>query len=231
MSENRPPRLSLLIGELGVARDWARARTRPRSLIDTPVGDGAPVITLPGFLSGDMAMTQMRQSLRSAGYRARGWQLGANLGARADTITRIDARVRDVAMREGRKVHLVGWSLGGVMAREYAKLHPDMVASVVTMGSPFSGDPRANNAWRLYQLVARHPVDAPPIERHPDVRPPVPTYALWSARDGVVAPASARGLAGESDVAVEVDCRHLSFAFSAEAIRAVIECMQAADRR
>jgi pimeloyl-ACP methyl ester carboxylesterase len=125
----------------------------------------------------------------------------------------------------GRPVILVGWSLGGIFAREVAKLRPELVAKVVTLGTPFSGDPHANNAWRLYELVARHKVDSPPIAVNPAEKPPVPTLAIWSRRDGVVAPACARGGEGESDRQVEVDCSHMGFGVSAriypELIRAI----------
>ncbi|MEQ1726631.1 MAG: alpha/beta fold hydrolase [Sphingopyxis sp.] len=227
----KPPPLRLLLGEVRLARDWLRARTRPIDHVAGAVSDGAPVITLPGFCAGDLSMAQLRRNLRSAGYRARGWQMGANLGARPDTIERIHARVSDVAAREGRAVHLVGWSLGGVFAREYAKRHGDRVASVITMGSPFSGSRRANHAWRLYRLIAGHSVDDAPIAFHPAPKPDVPTYALWSPRDGVVAAACARGEADERDAAVELGCGHLGFAYDPQAIDAVIACLVAAERR
>lgn len=226
----RPPRLRLLLSELRVARDWVRARTRP-AVVDQPdCGDGAPVITLPGFCAGDLSMGQMRRNLRAAGFRARGWQLGPNLGARPDTIERIHARVCAVADREGRSVHLVGWSLGGVFAREYAKHFPDQVASVVTMGSPFYGSRRANHAWRLYRLIAGHSVDEPPIALHPAARPDVPTFALWSERDGVVAAHCARGTEAERDRAIQLDCGHLGFAYAPDSVAAVIACLNEAER-
>ena len=113
------------------------------------------------------------------------------------------------------------WSAGASaasIAREVAKLRPDLVAKVVTLGTPFSGDPRANNVWRLYELVAGHPVDAPPIDgRTSAEKPPVPTLAIWSRRDGIVAPACARGGDGESDRQVELDCGHMGFAVSGRA--------------
>lgn len=226
--ESAPP-LSLLLGELRVARDWATARTRPAAVAVDTVGNGAPVLTMPGFMAADMSMAQMRRSLNAAGFKAKRWKMGMNSGATADLFDRLDARVQHVTDFEGRAVHLVGWSLGGVFAREYAKHHPERVASVITMGSPFSGNPRANNAWRLYELVAGHKVDAPPVAMHPDPKPPVPTYALWSAADGVVSPASAAGLDGERDRAIELACVHLGFAFSEEATRAVIGCLLEAE--
>lgn len=228
MTNDAPP-LSLLLGEMWAVRDWALARFRPQPIAADVVGNDAPVITLPGFMAGDIAMAQMRESLRAAGFRARGWQLGANLGASHDTIERIHARVNDVAQREGRSVHLVGWSLGGVFAREYAKRHPEMVASVVSMGSPFSGSRKANNAWRLYGIVAGHSVEDTPIEFHPADKPDVPTYALWSKKDGVIAAASACGLPHESDRSMELECGHMAFAYAPESVRAVIECLLEAE--
>jgi pimeloyl-ACP methyl ester carboxylesterase len=227
---DRPPSLRLLLGELRVLGTWVRARVRPAASLTEPVGNGAPVITLPGFFAGDIAMQQMRRDLNAAGFRGKRWKMGANLGARPDTFERLHARVSHVAQAEGRPVHLVGWSLGGVFAREYAKRHPEHVASVITMGSPFSGSRRANNAWRLYQIVAGHSVDNPPVPFHPDARPAVPTYALWSPHDGVVAPGSAAGTDAERDRAVELACVHLGFAYAPEVTRAVIDCVAEAEQ-
>ena len=108
-----------------------------------------------------------------------------------------------------------------MLAREYAKFAPHRVARVVTLGSPFSGDMRSNNAWRLYEWVAGHKVDAPPVDTVLSEKPPVPTCAFWSANDGVVAPHSARGLPHESDNQVELDCTHMAFVARPEAIRAI----------
>ncbi len=231
---DQAPSLRLLLGELRAGGTWVRARLQPvtQRVIANGNGaaaQGAPVITLPGFLAPDGSMAMMRQRLNAAGFQAKRWKMGFNLGARADTFDRLDARVRYVAAQAGSPVHLVGWSLGGVFAREYAKRHPDIVASVVTLGSPFSGSPRANNAWRLYQLVAGHPVDNPPVALLPDPKPPVPTYALWSRHDGVIPPAGAAGLPNERDRAIELDCVHLGFAYAPEVTRVVVTCLREAE--
>ena len=90
------------------------------------------------------------------------------------------------------------------------------------MGSPFSGDPRANNVWRIYQFIAGHSVDAPPIEAELSLKPPVETVALWSPRDGVVSPRSACGQAHERDRAIALRCTHIGFSYSPEAVHAVL---------
>ena len=187
--------------------------------------EGPPLLVIPGFLATDRSTLGLQRALAEAGYRVTGWGLGVNRGARPDILERIAEQVERHG--RGRPLTLVGWSLGGVFAREVAKLRPDLVARVVTLGSPFSGDPRANNAWRLYELVARHPVDSPPIEVRPAEKPPVPTLALWSRGDGVVAPACARGGPGESDRQIEVDCSHMGFGVSARAYPQIVRAIAA----
>lgn len=184
-------------------------------------GRGEPVMVLPGFLAHDLMTIRLRRSLRAAGYLVAGWHLGINLGARADLLDRIAERIAGLARQAGAPVTLIGWSLGGVYAREVAKLVPGQVRLVMTLGSPFSGDPRANNAWRLYELVNDHPVDDPPVTVNLPEKPPVPTVALWSPRDGIVPPAAAAGLPGERDAACQLACRHMAYAWSAPALAAI----------
>lgn len=174
-------------------------------------GDGAgrPVVVLPGFMVHDVVSLRLRRTLRAAGYDARGWGMGFNRGLRPETMDALCALVETIHAETGMKVALVGWSLGGLFAREVAKRRPHLVERVVTLASPFSGDPRANNVWRLYERVAGHSVDAPPIAFDRHAKPPVPTFAIWSRFDGVVGPACARGMEGERDAAFEVPCRHL----------------------
>ena len=187
--------------------------------------EGEPVIVIPGFLASDHTTLGLQRALAAAGFRVTGWGLGLNTGVREDTLERIVERIERFG--RGRPVILAGWSLGGVYARETAKLRPDLVASVVTMGSPFSGDRRSNNAWRLYEWVAGHPVDRPPIDAVPEEKPPVPTLALWSRRDGIVAVAAARGEAGQSDHHVELDCSHMGFGVSGRAFPKIVAAIRA----
>ena len=181
--------------------------------------DGPPALVIPGFIASDRTTMELRRALAEAGFRVHPWRQGWNLGATADIIDKLRHSLDLVA--DDRPVLLVGWSLGGVFARELARAIPERVRAVATLGSPFSGDPRLNNVWRLYERIAGHPVDEPPIPRIFD-KPPVPTLAIWSRRDGIVAAEAARGKKEERDKAVEVDSGHMAFGVSRRATRAAV---------
>lgn len=183
-----------------------------------PIG-GPPALVIPGFIASDRTTMELRRALAEAGFRVHPWRLGWNMGARADLIERLERSLDRV--EDKRPVLLVGWSLGGIYARELARHRPQRVRAVVTLGSPFSGDPRLNNVWRLYERIAGHKVDETPIPRI-TAKPPVPTLALWSRKDGIVAASAARGLPDESDQAVELECNHMAFGVSARATRAAV---------
>jgi pimeloyl-ACP methyl ester carboxylesterase len=180
--------------------------------------DGPPALVIPGWMANDRTTIALRRALADDGWRVHGWELGWNWGARADTVQRLKGRLADIG--EGQKVLVVGWSLGGVYARELGRMAPDLVRAVVTLGSPFSGDARQNNVWRMYERIAGHKVDDPPIPRITD-KPPVPHLAIWSPNDGIVAPRAARGLDHERDEAIELKCTHMGFSVSRRAVREV----------
>lgn len=215
--DDRPPPLRLRLGEA--------ASLLPRLFrafgATGPIGpeNGPPVLVVPGFVAHDRTTAALRRALGEAGWRVYGWDSGVNWGARADTLERLKSRLDRIAP-EG-KVLLVGWSLGGLYAREFARAFPGRVRAVVTLGSPFSGDPKQNNVWRLYEVIAGHKVDNPPLPRI-TAKPPVPHLALWSRCDGLVAPRSARGLESERDKAVELDCTHMGFGVSLGAARSAV---------
>ncbi len=181
--------------------------------------DGQPVLVIPGFLCSDQTTFSLRKRLAKHGYRVHGWKQGWNFGARADTLEKLRERIESLGHQ--RKLVIVGWSLGGLYAREYARYNPDQVRAVITLGSPFSGDPRQNTIWPLYERIAGHSVLDPPIPRVTE-KPPVPHLALWSRRDGLIAPRAARGLDYERDEEVELDCHHMAFAISPHATKEVV---------
>ena len=216
-----PPPLTRLLAEATALLPsplWARACRR---IAGFHHGDGRRVIVIPGFLAGDLLTRRLRRTLKQAGYRPEGWGQGIDWGVRRELFDRLVARIDGGTA----PVVLLGWSLGGLYAREAAKLRVDRVDRVITLGSPFSGDPHANNAWKAYEAINRHPVDDPPLDVDLPAKPPVPTFALWSPIDGIVAPAAARGLPGESDRRIAVPCRHIDFCYSPLAIAAVLDAI------
>ena len=215
------PPLRLLLGELRAILPKG-AQAAP-----TAAAHPRPVMLLPGFGAHPLRMRRMLNALRAAGHSAHEWGLGFNLGPTPQNFAFLLGRLTSLAQSEGQSVVLIGWSLGGVFARELAKQRPDAVAGVITMGSPFSGDRRANNAWRAYQFVTGHPVDEPPIVGDFAAKPPVPTIALWSPRDGIVAPRSACGWPGERDRAIALRCNHLGFASDPAVIAEVLRQVDA----
>ncbi len=220
-SDARGPAWTRLLGELRTPYEmWQAERRQPG--MPAPQQLSRPVMLLPGFGTHPARMKGLRSALERAGHRVSDWGLGFNFGPSADRFDRLCERVLTMARREGQPLVLVGWSLGGLFAREIAHRHPEAVAMVITMGSPFSGDRRANNAWRAYQLITGHAVDAPPVgDRAFGLKPPVPTVALWSPRDGIVSPRSSCGRPGERDRAVALRCTHLGFAGHPDVARAV----------
>jgi pimeloyl-ACP methyl ester carboxylesterase len=215
--DNRPPANWRRLAEVAalLPRAWRGfGHLGPRG-----PADGPPALVIPGFIATDRTTMELRRALAEAGFRVHPWRQGLNRGATADIVERLKHSLDLVG--DERPVLLVGWSLGGVFARELARAVPERVRGVVTLGSPFSGDPRLNNVWKLYERVAGHPVDQPPIPRVL-AKPPVPTLAIWSRRDGIVAVRAARGLSDQSDAQVEVACSHMGFGVSRTGTRAAV---------
>lgn len=220
-AEAHRPRLRLLLGELG----WpVKLALRPfrRPLAIAPAANPKTVILMPGFATSPSRMRYLARQLERAGHRVKRWGIGYNFGPTPENFAQLAARICAVHERYGEPVVLVGWSLGGVFARELAKLHPECVAKVITMGSPFSHTPYSNNVWRAYQLVTGHSVACPPVEADLARKPPVETVAFWSPRDGVVSPRAARGLPGERDREVALRCTHMDFAGCDEVIGGIL---------
>lgn len=219
--EAHPPRLGRLIAELS----WlAEPFVRPLRHIDVDkAANPTTVMLLPGFGAHPTRMRYMARHLERAGHKVKRWGLGFNFGATAENFDLMEGRLVALHERYGCRITLVGWSLGGVFARELAKLHPDKVRRVLTLGSPFSGHPKANNGWRAYHLIAGHHVEDPPIECTVSEKPPVETVAFWSPRDGIIAPRCASGRPDERDRSVALRCTHMGLIHAKHAIEAVLK--------
>ena len=183
----RPPGLGLLLAEMRGILEFNASLMLSPLLMRAPKGDGHPVLTLPGFLASDLSMAPMRRYLKELGYDAYAWNMGRNIGGVSRLRAALRDRLAEIHESSGRKVSLVGWSLGGVYARDLALQAPDMVRNVVTLGSPFANDVRATNATRLYEALSGETVgDNPELNRAIAGDLPVPTTSIYSRADGVV---------------------------------------------
>ena len=152
-----------------------------------PKGDGHSVIVFPGLAASDGSTFPLRRYLGSLNYQTSGWNQGANYGARAGVLESCKRQVMDAVQASGQKVSLIGWSLGGIYARELSKMMPDQVRSVITLGTPFAGSIRSTNAWRIYELTSGRRTASDHGKYDLPGAPPVPTTSLYSRSDGVVA--------------------------------------------
>ena len=189
----KPPSALLAFTEL--PRALAELGSLPLAsplLYSAPRGDGHPVLVLPGFVTTDISTGVLRRYLDRLGYDAHAWELGRNLGPRAIGVQgeRLIERLDTVHALTGKTVSLIGWSLGGVMARQVARRRPDAVRQVITLGSPFAGDPRASNVWRTYEKLTGQKIGDKGTQeqlRESAIAPPVPSTAIYSKGDGIVA--------------------------------------------
>jgi pimeloyl-ACP methyl ester carboxylesterase len=182
------PSLFLLLGELRASLEYELTLASAPALLTAPRGDGHPVLVLPGFLASDASTALLRAYLSHTNYRAYPWRLGRNTGGVYRMRRDVRARVADIHRMSGRKVSLIGWSLGGVFAREAALSMPDSVRAVITLGSPFARDLTATNVGRLYERVTGESVNT---AGSADIDAlagdlPVPATAIDSKTDGIV---------------------------------------------
>ena len=156
-------------------------------LARAPRGDKHPVMVFPGLSANDLSTVPLRRYLQSLNYSTEGWEQGFNFGPRPGVLDEAKENLSHTFATTGRKVSLVGWSLGGIYARELAKELPHMVRSVITLGTPFAGSHKSTNLWRLYELVSGRSVEREASNYDLPTAPPVPTSSIYSRTDGVVA--------------------------------------------
>ena len=219
-----PPGALAYAAEVRALAELAQFRKLRVGLIrELPQWPTRHVLVIPGFLSGDWATAPLRGVLSAIGHKTQGWGLGRNMGLRPGRFEQLEHRFLRFAGSAGEPVALVGWSLGGLYAVELARRYPEAVRHVITMGSPVSGLLTANNAWRLYERVAGHPIDAPPVAWQPGALPPVPFTAIAARGDGIVHPEAARARPGPLVENLDVPGSHAGLGWNPHAIRIVAD--------
>lgn len=186
--EARPPSKLLALTEGRAVFELAAFYASRHLLSLLPRGDGHPVLVLPGFLASDSSTAPMRRLLEDLGYDAYGWKLGRNVRVDLQRVHEMEQLLLGIHQRTGRTVSIVGWSLGGVFARELAKLHPAIVRQVITLGSPIHDDRRHTNASKLFEFLNGKEPEPVRHGRFTGLHqaPPVPTTSILTKTDGVV---------------------------------------------
>jgi pimeloyl-ACP methyl ester carboxylesterase len=199
----------------------------------SPRGDGQPVLLLPGFTAGDRSTAVLRRFLGRQGFSPHPWLQGLNLGPRDGLPEKLARRLVELYERYQRPVSLVGWSLGGVYARELAKRLPERVRQVVTLGSPFANVARASNASRLFDLLSRR---APSASRRAAAAalaepPAVPTTSIFTKTDGVVHWSTCIETETDHTENIEVPGSHCGLGLNPLVLYAVAERLSQAEGR
>ncbi|MCW1382740.1 alpha/beta hydrolase [Novosphingobium sp. KCTC 2891] len=201
------------------ARLLAEAGTLAMSwplLFSAPRGDGHPVMVLPGFATNDTMTGLLRKFLSLVGYEVFPWDLGWNLdqhsaGENGEHVAR---RIEEIADRAGARVSLVGWSLGGVIAREAARRDHGALRQVITLGSPFTGNPRATSLSTMYELLTGNKVSSTDTAAryafgHHPLK--VPSSAIYSRSDGITAWENCVSETDAQTENIEIHCSHFGF--------------------
>jgi hypothetical protein len=219
-----PPPLSGLIREIRGFLELPRLLLRFRDLARQPRGHGEPILVLPGYGAGDGSTLILKSYLRLLGYHVRGWGLGRNSGDVPDLFPRVLKRISSFAHRTHQQVRLIGWSLGGYLAREAARECPDLIHRVITLGTPVIGGPKYTVVARRFQ---RRGIDMAAIEAEIELRNQIslctPVTAIYSRTDAVVAWEACIDQNDTYVEHVEVLTTHVGLGFSPEVYKIIAQ--------
>lgn len=222
MSQLKAPNFAAVVGEGLSPLEFTRLAAALPSLTRQAKGAGEPVMVLPGFGASDISTAPLRRYLSWLGYEVQGWGLGRNAGDVAQMLPQVVDQVRKMSREHKSEVHLIGWSLGGVFARETARDHPNYVSQVVTMGSPVVGGPKYTTMGKIFEkrganldemeakIAAR---ESTPIE--------VPLTSIYSKRDGIVGWQASIDRHSPQVEHIEVYTTHLGLGISPEVFKII----------
>ena len=213
---------------LATARESLSAVEFARLAVAFPVlalqarGNGEAVLVLPGYGASDASTAPLRSYLSWLGYSTYGWGLGRNTGNVREVLPQVAAQVRQLREQSGSSVHIVGWSLGGVIAREVARDYPDSVRQVVTMGSPIVGGAKYTRLGRLFE---RQGADLDKMEAAIAARESrpikVPLTSIYSKRDGIVGWQASIDRYNAQVEHIEVRATHLGLGISPDVFKII----------
>lgn len=216
-------------GWLLLSLEWRASLELGASLLASPIlrnapgGDGHPVLVFPGLVTGDFSTLVLRNYIAQRGYVSCAWEQGWNLGPRPGVVECCVERVQRLRKEHGQPVSLIGWSLGGIYAREIAKMIAGDVRQVITLGTPFARSPKATNAWRLYELASGQKIDDDLRVAQLRQTPPVPTTSIYSRTDGVVAWRCSVEQESERSENIEIHSSHIGLGMHPSALYAIAD--------
>jgi len=221
----RPPSRTLMLLEGRAIHEFGAFLGALPLLSLAPRGDGHPVLVLPGLVASDVSTRPLRSFLKGRGYAVSGWRQGRNLGLRHGVQQGMVDLVRELSDAHGRRISIVGWSLGGLYARQLAKMMPDRVRSVITLGSPFASHPKATNAWRVYEMASGRRADEEDARFGGPLSatPPVPTTAIFSRTDGICAWQGCMERKSALSESIEVESSHCGMGHHPAVVYAVAD--------
>lgn len=220
MIELKAPSLMTTAGESLTPFELTRLVAHSPALAQQARGNGEPVMVLPGLGAGNRSTALLRAYLSWLGYNVRGWTLGRNQGNVAELLPKVVSLVRQFHVQTGSKVNIIGWSLGGILAREAARDFPHTVRQVISMGSPIVGGPKYTSMGAMYQ---RRGVDVDAIEATIAAREStpisVPVTSIYSKRDGIVGWQASIDRHSPDVDHIEVRATHLGLGISSEVFK------------
>lgn len=198
----------------------------PMLRLQAPRGAG-PVLVLPGFMADDTSTWLLRRFLTGLGYRVEGWRLGVNRGPMLRLLGQLEPVIANLVAKHGRSVQLIGWSRGGMLARELARRDSNGVRSVITMGTPIQGGPGASSigsfAIRASGLSMQEAGD---LQRQRESVPiPVPVHSIYSRSDGVVSWAASIDPYNPHVQHHEVEATHVGMGSNAQIFRLLADLL------
>ncbi len=207
-------------------REYQEGRTFRANYTPSKLGNGQAFIAIPGFMASDRSTKPLRRFFDRIGYTSYASGMRRNFGKRV-YLDNLEQLLLSIYQKHQEKTILLGWSLGGVYARELAKLHPAKVSHVITLASPFADLNRPTNATNLFKFVSyltKEKVDPDFIEQAKEP-PPVPLTCFYSKQDGVVHWDTCMAVENEIHTNIEVDSSHFGMGNNKEVLRNISEVL------
>lgn len=224
----KPPNKLNQVSELALPLDFVNFGLQWPRVATAPKGDGRPVCLLPGYGANELSMLPLKRFLRRLRYAVSDWGLGQNQGSVDIDIERFTNVVQGLCdENDGRQVTLIGWSLGGIIAREVARLSPHLVREVITMGTPIIGGPKYTTPGRLYAKSNKIDLELFEFDVHQrnSIGFSQPLTVIYSNRDGIVGPDIARDIYNPQARNIRVDGGHLGLGFNPKVWRIIADTL------